>query len=96
MDDKHYKEKDTCCQQDDLGGVESCDCQGICSCQQDFYFEDDCCDDEECDECDCCEEDFEDDWLDCDCDEELCDCDDLESDVDESEVDDNDNIIAAD
>ncbi len=63
-------EKDkVCCKEAECEGVESCDCQGLCSCEPEIEFE------EEGDDCDaCCCGDDDDDDDDCDdlegCDEE--------------------------
>ncbi len=52
-------EKDqTCCTEESCNGVESCDCQGICTCNFDEIKFEDLADD--CDDC-CCGDDNNDD-----------------------------------
>lgn len=61
--------KDLCCQEQDCDGIESCDCQGICTCapvEIDFELEED-----DCDNCCCGDDDDEDD----ECDEDDLGCD---------------------
>ena len=66
---KPIDEKDeVCCKQEDCTGVESCDCQGICTCEPEVIDFDTAQDD--CDAC-CCEDDDDDDD---DCDEFDGDC----------------------
>ncbi|MDP3788542.1 MAG: hypothetical protein Q8Q60_04500 [Candidatus Chromulinivorax sp.] len=63
-------EKDNgCCQEETCHGVESCDCQGICTCEPEDIDFDDAQDD--CDAC-CCGDDDDDD--DDECDDDDMDC----------------------
>lgn len=52
------------CPDEDCDGIESCDCQGICTCESEIDFDDI---PDDCDAC-CCDEDD-----DCDEDDEDCD-----------------------
>ena len=62
-------EKDTaCCKEDTCTGVESCDCQGICTCEPEIDFEEV---EGDCDDCCCGDDDDDDD----DCDEDDLECD---------------------
>lgn len=56
------------CQDQACEGIESCDCQGICTCGQEINFE------EESDDCDDCCCDGDDDDEEEDCDDEDMDC----------------------
>ena len=50
MIEKDKKLQDLCCNEESCGQFESCDCQGICTCD-DFMYEDE---ESDCDDC-CCE-----------------------------------------
>lgn len=56
---KKIDEKDeVCCQDQACGGVESCDCQGICTCLVDINFDESS---DDCDNCCCGDDEDEDD-----------------------------------
>lgn len=48
------EKNDMCCQEDGYCGVESCDCQGICTCEAAIIYEQS---PDDCDNCCCTDED---------------------------------------
>ncbi len=54
MIDKNHKMVDICCQEDSCDAPITCDCQGICTCEEFLYNNQE----SECGDC-CCDEDDE-------------------------------------